>query len=334
MYLTLLCFFFILCLLPFRGFKKQENFTLESTQYLKLILTLAILWHHMPGMGIPILDRIAGLVGRYGVSVFFFLSGYGLMKGLVTQGSQRYLQGFFRKRYSKLFIPLLIAFCCYALFHYRDLSLGLLIHNFSVGSNFVSYAYFVEVLCILYLIFFFTFRFFSIRVGVAISWVASLLLMYLYICLDYHGHWWISTLGFPMGISLALIKQPSKVTLANLTGVFFCLLACYKIGRYYTIDTPEVARYNFALFMTPLLCIFCFLVMPSIKTKLIAPCSWVVNNSYEIYLLQGLIIGLFARNYGVNDISMWAMFLTLILVAYVARILARTIDERFLQLKR
>ncbi len=281
MYLALLIFFLTLIILPFRGFQKWGDFTQESTQYLKLLLTLAILWHHLPAMGIPILDHMAGSIGLYAVSVLFFISGYGLMKGLVIQGGEPYLQGFFKKHFAKLLLPFGIAFFCYTIFHYQSLSIDLFLNNLKLGSTFVSYAYFVELLSILYLIFYFSFRYFSIQIGVGISWVSSLLLMYLAICLDYHEHWWISTLGFPMGISLALIKQPShKKTQANLVGLSVCLLACYKIASYYAIDYPEVAHYNSALFITPYLCVLCFLIMPIIKSKLLAPCSWVANSSY------------------------------------------------------
>ncbi len=333
MYITLLFFFLLLILLPIRGYQKWGGFSTRSTQYLKLILTLAILWHHMPSIGFPILDRLGGIVGRYGVSIFFFLSGFGLMKGLLTQGKEQYFASFFRKRFSKLLIPLSLVFCCYAIFNYQALTFSNLISNWKHGTNFVSYSYFVEELCTLYLLFFIIFRFASIRVGLILSWLSAIALMGCYIHLDYHEHWWISTLGFPMGISLALIKHKGEATLWQLAAICFCLLSAYKIMRYYADENLELACYNFALFMTPHVCLLSYLIIPVIKTKFIIPCSWIINNSYEIYLLQGLIIGLFIKHYGFNEMSMWGMFATLVLVSFIMHQLAALIDRGIIQKK-
>lgn len=77
-----------------------------------------------------------GLIGAPSVSCFFFLSGYGLMTSMKYKG-KNYLQCFFKKRLSKLLIPLLIITNIYwiGLAIIGHFSIHILVQRFLEGSG-------------------------------------------------------------------------------------------------------------------------------------------------------------------------------------------------------
>ncbi len=325
MYTLLLLFFLVLILLPLRGVQAWVGFSHASTQYLKLILTLAILWHHLPPLGEPLVDHLGGVAGRYGVSAFFFLSGFGLMAGLRGQGREAYFRSFFRRRLSKLLVPLILAFGCYAIFRWEHLGWDYFLSNWEHGHNFVSFSYFVEELCTLYILFYLIFRFFSQRIGLLLAWCSSALLMYIYASLNYHEHWWISTLAFPSGVTLASLPLHAKAR-GYVALAAAMLVACYLAAR--LSISSDYAPVIYALFMTPLVSVLCYLILPFIKTNITRPSSWIVNASYEIYLLQGLLISLVVSSYGREGASLWLIFLILLPVSYMIYLIGRMINRK------
>ena len=109
--IIVLCFATI-ALLPIK--KKKESlsatveFPLEQANCLRGVMAVLIVLTHTHNYFKSIgLLRIFNPFGYIGVSLFFYYSGYGVVKK--TWKDEKYLDEFWRKRISKLFIPYIIA---------------------------------------------------------------------------------------------------------------------------------------------------------------------------------------------------------------------------------
>lgn len=99
--------------------KKQLGaFSVEATLELRGVLALGIVMHHISLRVVQAAPTIWGISqfefwGAPIVAVFFFLSGYGLMKSLQVKGTA-YLNGFLRKRLTKVALPLFLCSLVYS----------------------------------------------------------------------------------------------------------------------------------------------------------------------------------------------------------------------------
>lgn len=94
---------------------KEEGIYLDRslTDIIKMISCLMVAIHHYAGYAISrgysdslILKAFSTQGGYLGVALFFFLSGYGLMKS--EQKKHLGFKDFARKRFGKVFIPVLL----------------------------------------------------------------------------------------------------------------------------------------------------------------------------------------------------------------------------------
>jgi peptidoglycan/LPS O-acetylase OafA/YrhL len=91
-----------------RGLSKNYAFDVTRTNMLRGVLALLIILHHLSShLDIPALYYFHDM-GSSVVSMFFFISGYGLIKSYKYKG-ELYLDGFLTKRLRKI-LPLYIIF--------------------------------------------------------------------------------------------------------------------------------------------------------------------------------------------------------------------------------
>lgn len=108
--------------LSFRGQQPdQSRFGILNTNALKGVLAIAVILGHVSTrVMIPLgyeWARMFGILGIFSVTIFFFISGYGLMQSYQKKGAT-YFQGFLRKRVTGTFIPLALASIFLPLLHY------------------------------------------------------------------------------------------------------------------------------------------------------------------------------------------------------------------------
>ena len=85
------------------------------------------------------------------VSLFLFVSGYGLLKSYLSKGSA-YLTHFLKNRILKVIVPALVAYLIYCLICWRHHDWSLEISRLFVnGEPLLPYSWFVEVIVLLYL---------------------------------------------------------------------------------------------------------------------------------------------------------------------------------------
>lgn len=128
-------------------------FDKSKTVFLKAVLPILILFHHLNGITKLEYLKPFGVVGIAVVSLFFFISGYGLLASFQKKGVQ-YLYDFLRKRILPIFCTYIGALALYLLF--RAIIYSETIFEYLKVTNFTDwlpYSWFVIELLIMYLLY-------------------------------------------------------------------------------------------------------------------------------------------------------------------------------------
>ena len=180
-------------------FKKNEFnddfLSLDTMKSLRGFAAIGVILHHisqeqvfqMEGILLPFVNA-----GAYFVSIFFFASGYGLLKSVDTKAN--YLKGFVKKRIVKsIVVPYYVDILLYGAF----IALVRLpmdkeqwVFNFLGVTMMNQYAWFPVVLAILYLVFFITFRLCKNRKNCFKIIFAFIILMGIGCMIEGHYAWW------------------------------------------------------------------------------------------------------------------------------------------------
>ncbi|MBO4635915.1 MAG: acyltransferase [Clostridiales bacterium] len=179
--------------------KKNEfntDFTsLEAMKSLRGFAALGVLLHHISQEEIfqkkQVLSAFVN-AGAYFVAIFFFCSGYGLIKSLNTK--KDYLKGFIRHRIVKaIVIPFYVNVLIYGLamfiFKYQMPPQQWICNLLGVTMMNV-YAWFPIVLALLYLVFFLCFRFIKNRPVCFAVMLLFIIGMGIGFCYNGHFAWW------------------------------------------------------------------------------------------------------------------------------------------------
>lgn len=224
--------------LLFIGAKKSENgFNTEylkknNTVALKGICALSIVLLHV---GSVTQSKFLPEITAFAVSVFFFLSGYGLMMSL--KKTRSYLDGFVYKHTVKIWVPYATAAVCYVLyFLYAQKNLGFKYYDSydvsvkGIFSAFIEHGYtvvinswFVVVLFVFYLFFKFSFRKNrTLNEGVETFCILVIVFTVLMFCLaqfkGWYTAWYMQNLSVIIGVLYAVGKNKIDGILKKYTG--------------------------------------------------------------------------------------------------------------------
>ena len=173
----------------------EDYASLEVMKSIRGIAAIGVMLHHVSQeFGFQEVGALSPFVnaGAYFVSVFFFCSGYGLIKSLDTK--KDYLKGFIRKRIVKsIVVPFYVNVLLYGIFM---LIVKMPFEKVQWATNLLGvtmmnqYGWFPIVLALLYLVFFICFRFIKNRpVCFAILFV-FIIAMGIGTCINGHFAWW------------------------------------------------------------------------------------------------------------------------------------------------
>ena len=297
-------------------------FSKDKTTPLKAAMALLIVADHLTFQVDLLWLRPFRELGAPIVSVFFFISGYGLMKSFQAKGSG-YLNGFWRKRIWKVILPSLIALAFYYLLTWQSRDyLNDFKLLFTHGCPLLPSSWFVEVIVLEYIGFWATFKFLPSKVRLPAIWLWSALLIFISIKLGYARCWWVGTLAFPTGATYA--KYEHKLTkkagvfgvilsallalILFLTGNEFCYIGCY-------VFIPV-----FVALATSLL------PVERLNCKVVSFLSLI---SYEIYLCQGIAMECLHGRFiciSNNYLYIASVYTTTILLAWLIHQLANKLQ--------
>jgi len=224
---TLLCIFPIaLFLILFFKCKisKKNEFTedfwgIKDARALQVFAAMGVLLHHLTGASTKYGEvykgpvTIMSYVGILFTSIFFFFSGFGLIRSY--QLKENYLDGFIKKKFNAVLVPFMVSNLVYVLIGlaegriYDPLSFFTSVFGITlINTN----AWFIVEIIILYLAFYFAFKYIkddkkkmaAVILVAGLITITGFLLKHDYTRINGHwfrGEWWFNTtMIFAMGL--------------------------------------------------------------------------------------------------------------------------------------
>lgn len=286
--------------------KTSSLLTRDLSTCLKGLFTLAVLLHHIYlhtrifAGSIP--GKILEMMGYWSVSVFFFLSGYGLMLSWMQKGME-YVAQLPKNRILPLYIKYLILTVIYGVFSWFSGSpfpLSDLPDALVLNKVLITYGWYLKTILLFYLFYYAVFRWFrsyALSAGILSGCV-----------LGYMGFCWfsgadsatyVSCLSFLLGLcagkkrqSFFHIFEKEKVSILlsfAATGLWILL---------YLITPGGPVRYFAKTFSSPCFVILVLALVNFVMRRwdalLCNPLLHFTGNlSLEIYTIQGLFLNLF-----------------------------------------
>ena len=180
------------------GRKNEFNDDFTSLEVMKSVRGLAaigVILHHISqewtfqesGVLTPFVNA-----GAYFVAIFFFCSGYGLIRSF--ESKKDYLKGFIRKRIVRaIVVPYYVDVVLYGVFYFVvkiPFEKTQWVTNLLGVTMMNTYAWFPIVLALLYLVFFICFRFFGNRKVCFAVILVFIIAMGIGACINGHMAWW------------------------------------------------------------------------------------------------------------------------------------------------
>lgn len=198
---------------------EKDYLDIKSTQGLKGILALGIIFHHL-SQWVTTGSEFSNFsyMGTYIVSIFFFLSGYGLY--IQNENKEKYLDGFLVKRLSKILGPFFTI--CFIYLIYRvvinkeTIDINYFTKLFTAGTTVIYNGWFIDVIIMLYLLFYLSFRIAKNQmIAIVINFTLAIIYILLAIKLEYGFWWYNSIMPFILGLVWARYKEKIDRLITN-----------------------------------------------------------------------------------------------------------------------
>lgn len=286
---------------PFGRTIREDYLSADSGRSLRGVLSVGILFHHLgqKRMGLVFLPLLSRM-GYFLVSVFFFLSGYGLMKQHMTR--EDYRRRFFSRRLPAILVPYGVACVLYGLLYaamgepwtFRAFLQGL--YN---GTPMVSASWYILCITLFYIAFGCLMWLCGRHYGWMLAGGGVFLGAYVFFCVKMgYGSWWYNTapvllLGMAWALKQQWIDEKLRRSFPGIAlGVLFLFALLYggKLVLNSAVPSP--------LLHIPLTWCVCCLFVCAVnllltQVKLSSPLlAFLGDISLEIYLCQFLLLQL------------------------------------------
>jgi len=296
--------------------------SLKNSNSIKGLAAVVVVLHHISQR----IDNLGALflfkyIGYLSVALFFFYSGYGLMKSYDSK--ENYLNGFWINRMPKIIIPFLLSNVLFVIVRIALLDSKYStydIFNYIFGIKLIDgYKWYIIATIIFYSGFYFMFKY--LKRNKAMLGIFFLITGYCLICRRLgNGEWWYNaTYCFFIGILFGayyksifsfIRKEYSMITLAILTTFVLTFLLNTFEGN---ILTSIVSSTFFVLVCA------CLLMKVEVGNKVI---NFLGSISYEIYLVHRIMLDGWSRINNEYIYIILCMSMT-ILTAYVFSIFVK-----------
>ena len=315
--------FLVLYRAKFMGVKgnqfNEDCFSLDACRSIKGICAVVVIMHHLSlhfyndRIMLPFMQS-----GKYAVSVFFFFTGFGLMKSFLSKPN--YFKHFISTRLSKVLIPSIVAGIVYCIVE----SIGLTEKNISImklvlGKELIiPYSWFVYQIVLVYVAFYFIFKYIrNIKVGVIIFFTLTVIDVLLFAVLGYELFWSIGIVCVVLGVLFAykfdeilkLVKKKYYLLTAFCSALFaflFVLMSAY----FQDIENKNSLDIALELIITNATCIlFCLLLVLVIMKFRIGnrATDFFGKISFELYLYQGLAFEFLFQSTSIPNPVVWML---------------------------
>lgn len=305
--MDVLVILFILVILFGIKFTKdnEEYLSLKTCNSIRGILALIVLFHHIAQrIDSGFLFFEFANLGFLPVSVFFFFSGYGLMKKHISE--ENYSKGFIKKRIPSLLIPYVIVIFLYWLMYacYGDVySIGDMIEILSRGYIIASASWYIVDIIILYFVFYLSMKLFKKNNWLIIlsNVLFNILLMVLFKNIGWGEYWYNTILISNLGMFWAF-KEENIIKFINKSYYLVLPMIVLLFGVLWTNRSLIVKLLNFdfsSVLVTTIIGILFTLIVLFISRKFIIGnkiLDFVGKISLEVYLLQGIFVYIFIKS--------------------------------------
>lgn len=328
LFVLCICLLYILSLFS----KKTEELNKSKTSVLKGVMAIIIVLHHMSLQGIESLTQFFSW-GAPIVSVFFFISGFGLSLSFFSKGNI-YLSNFISHRiFRNLLLPFILAWTLYRIINWSVLPDIITEINGLVltGIPLLPHSWYVYAILLFYIFFYIACRLCKRNFPFII---VALTIVYILVC-EYGGFdrcWYISSLAFPTGVFAGkYINSLNEFISSWIRYLIFIPLCISLIGLF-------VYSRNEILYMLVYILIPIMIAMICMKIKLEKLCrfklvSFLSSISYEIYLCQGISMSMCRGNrfYIENDyIYIMSVLVVTVVLAFMINKIKRVLEYVFL----
>lgn len=290
----------LLSSLRFSSDYKEGVLSVDTTGRLEGVLVFVVILSHIAmsdyrlgiGSSSSMLVHV-GALGRLAVSVFFFISGYGLLKQLQAR-KNAYIARFVRHR----IMPFMLSYFISALVYYgyykvlSSIRLADALKSLINGNPFIVNSWFMEILLILYFIFYLSGKICRSHISSTVLLVVTgnILVFLLFYLNSYPHNWYNTVLCFSLGILWALYEPLLGKVMRSKSlyiGTIIFLLVLF-LFLFLSRRLEAISSLLFAAIVIMISYTFTFKNSFWKKTKHIG---------LEMYLYHGLFISLFRGKY-------------------------------------
>ena len=309
-----------------------------STSQLRGLFAIIVVMNHLYQMaGCGILFPIFTRIGYTSVGFFFFLTGYGLMKRLVSD--PEYHKCFLRRRLPSVLVPYMLACVVYWLYHCvrgTNYSVADFVTRIVQGNPIVTNSWYIITILSCYLFFWLSIWLFRERPILVVLANGVFCVFYTVICirLEFAPHWFKSIAAYPVGLFWAVYEAPilerikkSYYLWLSAAIVFFGGAMVIQM-HYGNMSSPSVAQAVFSnMTITAfVLCTLLVILKLRIGNRFLVYCG---KHSLEIYLYHGMFIGL-ARPLLADANGAWKYFLVVLCGSFAFAHIVYPINQRLL----
>lgn len=279
-------------------FKRKElpqtsfYITKDQSDICKVIAAITVVSCHSAialGPSLPMSGYLAAM-GYPAVGIFFFLSGYGLMKSFMAKGDI-YLRNFWKNRIAKILIPFfIVSLFSFIIDCFNGIDCSQYIRNFQKGFPPLVNSWFIYLILASYFLFYCVFKIIrKVGLGISIIVIVSVLYYLLIRTINWPGHWNASILSFPFGMVLAKIDKFisfSRRVFVMTLFVISSLLLFYI--THFNIPENHETLCGFLIMLILPFAIIVSVTEINIKFKRIV--DLFKQFYFELYLIHGLLI--------------------------------------------
>lgn len=268
-----------------RPVRELHSFDKQQSLRLKGILALLVVVGHASSM-----VGIGFSWATLAVAVFFFISGYGLVKSYERMAAVggNYLAGFLSRSFRKLVPSLLLMTIAYQVYLACVGRTGFcVVREFLVcGETPLPYSWFVYALLYFYLCFWLSWRLRSVLWRVSAVFAATLLYLVVMKYVVCWPWWWkLTVMAFPVGCGYACVEERVIGTVRRTNGLVLAAMAVALIPFLILGFRYGYVGLLLPLWLTGPMVILCLSVTP----LRFGDCFGRV--SYELYLVHGVVLG-------------------------------------------
>lgn len=291
---------FIVLLVIFAGTKiapkgtYNENYlSIENTNALRGMCAIIVAMQHTCAYQHDKWTMPFLYIGFLCTSIFFFLSGYGLMYGI--ENKRRYLRTFLKKRVFTVLIPYLFAnviYLCIRQLLGLEITLTEFVQMYKKGEPYVSFSWFIISIMYFYVLFYLVFNIFKRNIAVFLMIPGSILYMYLVKAIGFDYHWYTTAFCFVGGVIwyqyrdvLTIIARKQNFLKAFLMfAIMIALLFATFKNIYFYIAGSNITALCFQIVI--MLCLQKIRIHNFVL-------EYIGKISFEFYIMHGIVIKIF-----------------------------------------